>query len=124
MSVNSFVYNIFSFTDIFYYQQNKGNVHFKKFCETFLKHLKVKEWEVEGPIPGRLFLVFFLPSVNRQNKVDVISSFIEGTKNLFHAKGECNETLSFVHCFSFFNLNIPEYTVNDKDSYLKKMSLL
>lgn len=100
-------------------------MHFKKFCETFLRHLKVKELEeLEEPIPGRLFLVFFLPSVNRQNKVDVISSFVTETKKLSYAKGECTETLSFVHCFSFFNLNRHDYTVNAKDPYLKNVTSL
>lgn len=90
MKANSLVLINFLFTDIFYYQKDKGNEHFQKFCDTFLKHLKVQELEFQEPIPERLFLVFFLPSVNRQNKVDVISSFIVETKERLHAKGECN----------------------------------
>lgn len=92
----------FLFTDIYYYQTEGGNRHFQNFCDTLLKHLTVKELELKEPIPERLFLVFFLPSVNRQNKVDVISRFITKTMEPFNAKGGCNCYL--IICKWFFIL--------------------
>lgn len=75
---------------IHYYQ---GDIDFEDkifncFWNKFLpKGYVAKKLKEEDPIPTRLFLVFVLPSVNRQNNVDVVSDFIRKTKDKLDLKG-------------------------------------
>lgn len=93
-----------SLTAIYYYQEDEENDHFKRFCDTFLGRLKVKPFEFEEPVPECLLLVFFLPSANRQNNVDMVSNFLVETKNNSHFKGECDSYI--LVCKSIFHSTI------------------
>lgn len=76
------------FTGIHYYQEDVGDKLFKSFWDKFLpKGYVAKEFKKGDPSPNRLFLVFFLPSVNRQNNVDVVSEFITQTMDKLKIKG-------------------------------------
>lgn len=59
------------------------------FCKTYLSDRDVKELEKAKTTPKRLFLVFFLPSANRQSNVDLISNFIVEAKKDISLEGEC-----------------------------------
>lgn len=73
---------------IHYYQEDFGDKIFKCFWNKFLpKGYVAKKFKEEDPIPAPLVLVFVLPSVNRQNNVDVVSEFIKRTKKRLHLKG-------------------------------------
>lgn len=78
-SCKGFVMSFFSksHTGLYYCQKDEGDAEFQKFCTSFLpKHLDVKELDSTEPFPGRVFLVLFLPTVNRQNNVDVLTNHI------------------------------------------------
>lgn len=79
------------FSGIYYYQEDFGDKIFKSFWKKFLpKGYVAKELKRGDPSPNRLFLVFFLPSVNRQNNVDVVSDFIKRTMDKLKIRGNCN----------------------------------
>lgn len=76
------------YTGIYYYEKDTGNKRFENFCKDFLRNdFKVKE-HTSGELNfDRLFLVFVLPSVNRQNHVDVLYDFITETMEKLQLKG-------------------------------------
>lgn len=83
-------------TGIYYCQKKNGDGKFEKFCKIFLPNdFEVKELRCKDPIPDRLFLVFFLPSVNRQNNVDVLYDFVTNMIELFQIKGK----LFYDYCY-------------------------
>lgn len=75
------------FSGIYYCQEKTGDKTFENFCKNFLPNdFEVKEHRCEDTIPVRLFLVFFLPSVNRQNNVDVLYDFVTHMITQFQIK--------------------------------------
>lgn len=93
-------------TAIYYYQKDKENHHFKRFCDTFLGRLKVKPFQFKEHVPECLLLVFFLPSANRQNNVDMISNFLVETKETFRFIGECDSYLMVCKWIFHSTINI------------------
>lgn len=103
------------------YQENEGRI-FQKFCTQFLPpDLPLKELDSEQARDVRLLMVLILPSVNRQNNVEVLCSYIRKLKKKYHLDGMC--VFCFIKRNNMFivNSHIYQYIQN---TYISRCKLL
>lgn len=93
--------------------KDKEDRIFKKFCTQFLPpDLFLKELDSEQPSNVRLLMVFILPSVNRQNNVEVICSNISQLKKKYHLDGTCVFCVIKKKIMFIVNSHIKQYIQN------------
>lgn len=91
------------------YQDNEDRI-LKKFCTQFLPpDLFLKELDSKQPSDVRLLMVFILPSVNRQNNVEVLCNYISKVKEKYHLDGMCGFFLIKINNLFIVNSHINQY---------------
>lgn len=101
------------------YQDNEDMI-FEKFCTQFLPpDLSFKKLDSEQPSDERLLMVFILPSVNRQNNVEVLCSYVSQLKRKYYLDGMC--VFCFIKKNNMFivNSHINQYIQNTSISRCK-----
>lgn len=102
------------------YQDNEDRI-FKKFWTQFLPlapfptaldSKQPSDVRLLMPSDVRLLMVFILPSVNRQNNVEVLCSYISKLKKKYHLDGTCVFCVIKIKIMFIVNSHINQYIQN------------
>lgn len=74
--------------DLNYCQKDLSDNGFKTFCGKFIPDIPLKQLNVDEPTVGRIFMVLELPSINRQNELDVLCDDITNVTEKYSLEGK------------------------------------